>query len=154
VRSLGAQFIGELIVVAWTFGFAFTFVLSVHWLREIGVIDMGRGGWIWAWLTIAAVAVAITLGLTGPSPAQDRGAWFKSLKAPNGASCCDISDCMQTEAQWQGGGWFATHPSGRKVPVPPEVVLKRPMSIDGEAYACWLGASTALRCFVPPSPGS
>jgi hypothetical protein len=107
---------------------------------------------IWGLITIALVILALTVGLAS---AQDRGAWFKSLKSPeNGASCCDVSDCLQTDARWQGGGWLAVHPSGRVVPVPPEVVLKKPMSIDGEAYACWLGSSTVMRCFVPPSPGS
>lgn len=37
--------------------------------------------------------------------------WFKSLmvQIPNGpvASCCDQSDCRQTKAIWQDGGWWA-----------------------------------------------
>jgi hypothetical protein len=109
---------------------------------------------MWKLIGAAMAAVVGVCFMAGYAGAQDRGAWFKSLKNPtNGASCCDVADCLQTEARWQGG-WFATHPSGRVVAVPPDVVLKKPMSIDGEAYACWLGSSTTMRCFVPPSPGS
>lgn len=103
-------------------------------------------------LGMAAVALVL---MAWPAPAQDRGAWFKSLRMPgSGVSCCDISDCKQTDAQWQAGGWWAVSRYHKKlVPIPPAKVLQKPMSIDGEAYLCE-GQAGTIFCFVPPSPGS
>ena len=67
--------------------------------------------------------------------AEDRHAWFKSLTMPGTTiSCCDISDCRRTEADWHGGQWWATV-DGQWTPIPPNKELSK-RSIDGDAYVC------------------
>ena len=64
-----------------------------------------------------------------------------------GASCCDISDCRQTKADWQKGQWWADV-QGEWTPIPKEKELAK-TSIDGEAYVC-SGYDRRIYCFVPP----
>lgn len=92
-----------------------------------------------------------------PANELSRGDWFKSLKQPDtGMSCCDISDCRQTEAKWVGDQWAARV---RGVPrlIPNSKVLKSPHSIDGEAYVCASESgppeSALIYCFIPPTMG-
>jgi len=117
--------------------------------------DRQHLAWQTATVLIAILGIA-SVGLifmAWPAPAQDRGAWFKSLRL-NGVSCCDISDCRQTEATWRDGGWWAYSPHKKAmISVPEAKVLHSPMSIDGEAYLCE-GLAGTIYCFVPPSPGS
>jgi hypothetical protein len=90
---------------------------------------------------------------------ETKGDWFKSLKQPiTGASCCDISDCKRTKAEFKGGQWWADVPGGgakdaQVTPIPNEKVLKDKFSFDGEAYVC-SGYDRRIYCFVPPSPGA
>jgi len=99
-----------------------------------------------------------------------RSRWFKSLLMPQtGNSCCDVSDCHQTRAEWRAGQWWALV-EGKMAPIPPERVLSTPRSIDGEAYVCngagYSGEGAAsgpttmqphdppIYCFVPPNLGN
>ena len=132
----------------------------------------------------ACSAVAIVFPtLTVPAidgQASDRKEWFDSLKVPGTSTgCCSIADCHRTSAQVDAHGqWLAQlraewWPAPRWVAVPPERVLTRPRSIDGEAYVCQtpgIPATTrrtfndrmylavpidpTVRCFVPPDLGS
>lgn len=121
-----------------------------------------------------SLAAAAELGAGESS----RAAWFRSLKQPGtNLSCCDISDCRRTKAEWRGNGWVAevAMPDGTKrwTPIPAERVLKQPHSIDGEAYLCQSAGSVAgpaylngiglvtqgeseptIYCFIPPDMGS
>lgn len=117
-----------------------------------------------ALLFVAAIALAMIAWAIGTAHAQDRAAWFKSLTRPDvGGSCCDVSDCQRTEAEWKGEGWTAVV-NGKWRNIPPRVVLKQPHSIDGDAYVCngrdWRddegGDVTPgqIYCFVPPDTGS
>lgn len=137
----------------------------------------------------AAVVIAATIGGPTSSAAHDaeawhdqamgdphRSKWFESLKTQFGGSCCNLTDCRQTEAkQLADGNWLAVLTDWRGprwVPIPPNAVLKNPKSIDGEAYICnseGAAAHTAygsgvgvhqvpdndgiIFCFVPPIPG-
>lgn len=84
--------------------------------------------------------------------AEDRGAWFKSLKQPDtGISCCDISDCKRTDASWRAGIWHATAGDGTEVEIPPAKIVDIE-SIDGEAYVC-LSPFKTVYCFIKPNPG-
>lgn len=114
-----------------------------------------RGWSIWALITIGVVIICVTCSLAG---AQDRGAWFKSLKQPGtGVSCCDVSDCKRTDARWQAGSWWAVQVmgpgKGQLISVPREREVRNVPTIDGEAYLCQ-SATGRIYCFVPPSPGS
>jgi hypothetical protein len=99
-----------------------------------------------------------------------RAGWFETLKTPSGESCCNMSDCRPTRAEWRSDteGWWA-HVNGKWRPVPADKVLTSPRSIDGAAYLC-MGRDPpyghgslpgdvtsmlgAIFCFVPPDLGS
>lgn len=107
--------------------------------------------WLWIGLALGLVLLAIV-----PVWAQDRGSWFKSLKQPgSGFSCCDISDCRRTDAEWRGEGWTAISKGagGAWVVIPPDKVLDQPKSLDGDAYLCE-SPNGRIYCFVPPDIGS
>lgn len=81
--------------------------------------------------------------------AEDRAAWLKSLRQPvTGMSCCDISDCNRTDAEWRQGQWWAML-NGKWVVVPRETLLDK-TSIDGDAYIC-AGRTGTIYCFIPPT---
>lgn len=112
-------------------------------------------------LRTAALVMLIAAGPAFGDEATRRHDWFKSLTIPGvGTSCCDAADCMRTEAEWRDGQWWAVI---RRVwtPIPPERVLKKPTSIDGDAYACsnpeYSPQGTVnplvIYCFVPPDMG-
>lgn len=83
------------------------------------------------------------------SVTTDRHAWFKSLTQPDtGASCCDISDCRRTEADWRQGQWWAKV-DGAWTPIPHNKELNK-QSIDGDAYVC-AGIARTIFCFVKPN---
>lgn len=128
------------------------------------------------------LALVLSLIVAGAAQAEDtaasrdpaRGTWFKSLKQPaTGHSCCDISDCRQTQAEQLDDGSWKAIVNGTWRSIPPGKVLPKPLSIDGEAYVCnapdrasgpaainGTGAVIDLPmtpgiiyCFVPPVPG-
>lgn len=102
----------------------------------------------------ATVAALLLTMWGGHALAEDRGAWFKSLKQPGSAiSCCDVSDCRRApDANWQAGQWHTTI-EGEMTPIPNDKVVRDPPSIDGAAYVC-AAPSRHVYCFIPPSPGS
>ncbi|MBZ0228608.1 MAG: hypothetical protein K8F58_09195 [Bauldia sp.] len=104
-------------------------------IRSISVIVLG----VLAWSAAAGVR------------AENRGAWFKSLKQPGSqAPCCDISDCERTVADWRNGQWWAIV-RGLWMPIPRDRELSTP-SIDGSAYVCSSYAKDRMIfCFVPPN---
>src|SRR5262249_14043740 len=97
--------------------------------------------------------------------------WFSSLKQPGTVfPCCNFLDCHQTQAkQLVDRSWTAVirdYKGTRWVAIPPGKIVKRPLSIDGDAYICYSeGAEThsededdpaydaTIYCFVPPIPG-
>lgn len=119
-----------------------------------------------------AVAAVVTLAMTAPAMAGGqwtdgpRSKWFKSLMEPDRPqqSCCDVSDCKETQArQLPDGSWEALWGGSRWISIPAEKVLKKPTSIDGNAYLCstqpsagegaFVAASPIVFCFIPPVPG-
>lgn len=88
-----------------------------------------------------------------------RSNWFNSLKQPsNGITCCNLSDCHETDAkQLADGSWTAVieDPGGKRwTAIPPDKVVKRPLSIDGAAYLCnAVYVINDIYCFIPPIPG-
>ena len=94
-------------------------------------------------VSLVSVTVAASAG------AEDRGAWFKSLRQPiTGNSCCDISDCRRAEADWRDGQWWVVV-DGAWTPIPPEKELNK-RSIDGDAYVC-ASPTRRIYCFVMPN---
>lgn len=95
-----------------------------------------------------------------------RGAWFQSLnRNDTHTSCCDVSDCRHVAARQRADGiWEAKATMPKEgwpsqaqfaadgwVVIPAEIVLQRPLSIDGEAYLCM--TYVQMYCFIPPIPG-
>lgn len=106
----------------------------------------------WTCAAFVALAALLALILAGPAGAQTKGEWFKSLKQPEtGFSCCDISDCKRTEADWKDGQWWADV-NGAYTPIPPDKELDV-MSFDGEAYVC-NSPNGKIYCFIKPGMGS
>lgn len=100
-------------------------------------------------LLFAGLVSLVALIAVAPANAEDRGAWFKSLRQPKtGFSCCDISDCRRTEADWHNGQWHAVV-DGKWTPIPPERELDK-RSIDGDAYVC-ASPTRRIYCFVKPN---
>jgi hypothetical protein len=106
------------------------------------------------------LAVLFVFGTLQRADAEDRSSWFQSLRVPSTkASCCDVSDCQRTEADWRGGHWWAVVDKKWRE-IPNKSVLTHPVSIDGSAYVCagsptWsisgLGRDPPIYCFVPPN---
>lgn len=127
------------------------------------VLITGKGG-----LAYAHDALAMQMLANGDSSRAD---WFKSLQTPRGVPCCDQRDCHRATAEWRGSteSWWVFVNGGWR-PVPNDVVLKSPHSIDGDAYICMGKDSIGdtrhamsglvgplpgqIYCFVPPDNGS
>lgn len=107
------------------------------------------------WMLVIVAMLWIASILTDQVRAEDRPAWFKSLKLPDGASCCDIADCKQTQAKYKDGWWAIVRGVVRKIP--DETILRKPRSIDGEAYVCasesGLPERATIYCFIEPTLG-
>lgn len=102
-----------------------------------------------AWLTVGLVWVFYS----SQCHATDKSDWFRSLMRPDtGTSCCNVSDCHKTVADWRGNQWWAKVEE-QWTPIPNEKVVKDHDSFDGEAYVC-SGTARFIFCFVPPGFGS
>lgn len=113
---------------------------------------------IWALPILLAFVVGFML--LGKALATDKGAWFESLRQPGtNFGCCDISDCAKVDAEVRDGAWWAKIGETWRQ-VPDNVILAKPVSIDGNAYACtgsysFMAAGQTdgppfFYCFVPP----
>ena len=76
--------------------------------------------------------------------------WYRSLRTPEGGSCCDVRDCAPADARVVGGSWEVIDRRSAWLPVPPDRVLRRE-NRDGRPIACIVGGTVV--CFVPP-PGT
>ncbi len=100
-------------------------------------------------LVLSGILLGVVSTLPDSAQAEERRAWFKSLKQPDtGYSCCDISDCRRTDANWRQGQWWAVV-SGEWTPIPPEKELDK-RSIDGDAYVC-SSPTRRIYCFIKPT---
>jgi hypothetical protein len=78
----------------------------------------------------------------------DQDQWMRSLKRPDtGTSCCSLNDCSPTDAEWHDGQWWAKYRGAWRA-IPPEKVLSKPLSMDGEAWLC--ASPLTIYCFVEP----
>jgi hypothetical protein len=77
--------------------------------------------------------------------------WFRSLKAPNGTSCCDVADCRRASSRMTPAG-YEVMIDGQWIPVPWERVLRRTDNPTGEAVVCSppTEVGTFIFCFVRP----
>jgi hypothetical protein len=104
--------------------------------------------------------------------------WYSGLTRPGTtASCCNVSDCHRTEAEYRADGWWArigrpvyrSNAAGKPyvadwvlldfIHIPEDKILRQHDNPTGEAVICHstpilIGIQPViLYCFVPPSEG-
>jgi hypothetical protein len=112
-------------------------------------------------LFFVSVVVA-SLGVTASLRAVDRGqfesvspevrAWFKSVTAPNGMPCCDISDGHRTDYDMREGAYWVPI-EGEWMRVPDRAVIRDAGNPVGDAVVWYVRRHDAIviSCFVPGS---
>jgi hypothetical protein len=107
-----------------------------------------------------AALLACCCALAGAAFAFDNGqyehvppdirAWFKSVIAPNGVPCCDISDGHRTEYDVRGGAYWVPI-EGKWVQVPAHAIIRDRGNPVGEAVVWYVHhrGSIVISCFVP-----
>ena len=112
-------------------------------------------------LVLVSVALA-SMGITASLHAVDRGqfenispqvrAWFKSVIAPNGVPCCDVSDGHRTEYDVRDGAYWVPI-EGEWMRVPDTAVIRDAGNPIGDAVVWYVRHRGAIiiSCFVPSS---
>jgi len=137
-------------------------------------IDPGTFAGLLVILAVAIAALLLVLGMRAHADwtkvAQEwapyrlnesQMGWFKSIKAPNGVPCCDISDGHPTEMQRRLDGIYIPDPIHLEEPrqwikVPDEAIVKGATNPVGVATVWYVpqGSDTVyIRCFVSESEG-
>ena len=82
--------------------------------------------------------------------APDIRAWFKSVMAPNGVPCCDISDGHRTTYDFHEGAYWVPI-EGRWMAVPERAIIRDRGNPIGEAVVWYVHhrGSIVINCFVP-----
>ncbi len=82
--------------------------------------------------------------------APDIRAWFKSVMAPNGVPCCDISDGHRTTYDVRQGAYWVPI-EGEWMVVPERAVIRDRGNPVGEAVVWYVHhrGSIIISCFVP-----
>lgn len=134
--------------------------LRRHWLVEVSL------AWL-AWIALLAFLLffAGALFLIGRAQAFDSERfkdatpeirqWFKSMKSPSGALCCDISDGHRTEWKADAAGIYWVLIDNDWQPVPEKAVIpnaRNPLA-DAVVWFNYLNGVPFIRCFVP-GPGA
>src|SRR6266478_588367 len=98
---------------------------------------------------LATAALAFDNGQYEDVPADIR-AWFKSVMAPNGVPCCDISDGHRTEYDVREGAYWVPI-NGLWWRVPEKAIIRNAGNPLGEAVVWYvsLRGNIEIRCFVP-----
>ena len=88
-------------------------------------------------LIVWAGAVASGSSLAAPPNNADPAlaTWFRSLKPPNGAACCDVADCRRASSRMTPIG-YEVMIDGQWTPVPWERVLWRRQSYRRSCSLC------------------
>ena len=107
-------------------------------------------GAVLAWLAMmAGAALAFDNGQYDNVPADIR-AWFKSVIAPNGVPCCDISDGHRTSYDVRGGTYWVPI-EGEWMMVPERAIIRDRGNPVGEAVVWYVHhrGNIIISCFVP-----
>jgi len=99
--------------------------------------------------TLAPAALAFDNGQYSDVPADIR-AWFKSVMAPNGVPCCDISDGHRTEYDVRDGAYWVPI-EGQWMLVPERAVIRDRGNPVGHAVVWYVhhAGKIIISCFVP-----
>ena len=100
-------------------------------------------------LAAAGVALAFDNGQFENVPPDIR-AWFKSVIAPNGVPCCDISDGHRTTYDVRDGTYWVPI-EGRWMAVPERAIIRDRGNPVGEAVVWYVHhrGDIIISCFVP-----
>ena len=98
---------------------------------------------------LASAALAFDNGQYEYVPPDIR-AWFKSVMAPNGVPCCDISDGHRTEYDVRAGAYWVPI-EGQWMAVPERAIIRDRGNPVGEAVVWYVHhrGSIVISCFVP-----
>jgi len=98
---------------------------------------------------LASAASAFDNGQYNDVPADIR-AWFKSVMAPNGVPCCDISDGHRTEYDVREGIYWVPI-EGQWMAVPERAIIRDRGNPVGQAVVWYVHHRGAIiiSCFVP-----
>jgi hypothetical protein len=98
---------------------------------------------------LASAASAFDNGQYNDVPADIR-AWFKSVMAPNGVPCCDISDGHRTDYDVRAGAYWVPI-EGQWMEVPERAVIRDRGNPVGQAVVWYVRHRGAIiiSCFVP-----
>jgi len=98
---------------------------------------------------LAGAALAFDNGQYENVPADIR-AWFKSMIAPSGVPCCDISDGHRTEYEFREGTYWVPI-EGQRWAVPERAIVRDRGNPVGEAVVWYvhLRGAIVINCFVP-----
>ncbi|MGJ4885093.1 hypothetical protein [Bradyrhizobium sp. SZCCHNR1011] len=97
----------------------------------------------------ATVAPAFDNGQFDNVPPDIR-AWFKSVIAPNGVPCCDVSDGHRTTYDVRDGTYWVPI-EGRWMPVPERAIIRDRGNPIGKAVVWYVHhrGDIIISCFVP-----
>lgn len=100
-------------------------------------------------LAAAGVALAFDNGQFENVPPDIR-AWFKSVIAPNGVPCCDVSDGHRTEYDVRGGAYWVPI-EGQWMEVPERAIIRDRGNPVGQAVVWYVHhrGAVIISCFVP-----
>jgi len=98
---------------------------------------------------MASAALAFDNGQYENVPPDIR-AWFKSVMAPNGVPCCDISDGHRTIYDVREGAYWVPI-EGQWMAVPARAIIRDHGNPVGEAVVWYVHhrGSVIISCFVP-----
>jgi hypothetical protein len=98
---------------------------------------------------LAGAALAFDNGQYENVPADIR-AWFKSVVAPSGVPCCDISDGHRTEYDFRDGAYWVPI-EGQWWAVPERAIVRDRGNPVGEAVVWYVHhrGAVEISCFVP-----
>ena len=98
---------------------------------------------------LASAALAVDRGQFDHVPPDIR-AWFKSVIAPNGVPCCDVSDGHRTSYDVRAGAYWVPI-EGQWMQVPERAVIRDQGNPIGEAVVWYVHhrGSIIISCFVP-----
>jgi hypothetical protein len=100
-------------------------------------------------ILVAGTAGAVDRGQFEDVPEHIRS-WFKSVRSPTGAPCCDIADGHRTTYEVRAGDYWVPI-DGAWWLVPKNAVVRDAGNPLGEAVVWYVSVrgSIAIRCFVP-----
>ena len=100
-------------------------------------------------VALASAASAFDNGQYNDVPADIR-AWFKSVMAPNGVPCCDISDGHRTDYDVRAGAYWVPI-EGVWMEVPERAVIRDRGNPVGQAVVWYVRhrGAIVISCFVP-----